>query len=106
MSGRTMADYLTCGKNVNPYAADQMGLDALAGFRRKVFALICVQAIGVWACAAAISRAPIIEDQQLLNIDKPRKDLAMDAAFVAVFWVLAIASLCLTAYVRYSWPKN
>lgn len=102
--GRSMGE--VGRKSFNPCSADQLGLDILAGFRRKVFAILLSQALVIWGLAVAVAKIPLVDDRDLLASAKKTPEYTTDCIIVGAAWVLAVACLCVVSRVRYSWPCN
>jgi len=107
LDARTVTDAVTGGgKASNPDAVDQLGLDILVGFRRKVFGLLILQVAVIWGLAAGISRIPFIKDHGFLESYKTANELYVDGAISAGVFVLAIIALGVLARYRYDWSKS
>jgi len=107
LDARTVSDAVTGGgRSSNPTAADQLGLDILAGFRRKVFGLLIVQSAVIWGLAAAIARIPVILDRNMLDYDKEKKEFYQDCGIAAGVFILAIIALAFVARYRWRWSQS
>lgn len=102
--GRSMGDLGR--KSFNPCAADQLGLDILAGFRRKVFGILVFQALVIWGLAVAVAKIPLVDDRDLLASTKKTPEYTTDCIIVGAAWALAVAFLLVVGRLRYSWPCN
>mmetsp|Transcript_84588 Transcript_84588/g.213346 ORF Transcript_84588/g.213346 Transcript_84588/m.213346 type:complete len:370 (+) Transcript_84588:117-1226(+) len=107
LEARTVSDAVTGGgKASNPDAADQLGLDILAGFRRKVFAILLLQCAVIWGLAAGIARIPFIKDRNMLDYSKEKREFYMDCGIAGGVFVLSVISLAVVSRYRYRWSRS
>jgi len=99
---RTVADYLA-EQGKNPFAVDQLGLDILVRFRRKMFALLIVQCGVTMGVAYLVANSPLVRDLEILYHPET---FIRDAILCLASWAFSVISLCMVGAVRYKSPQN
>lgn len=107
---RTLRDAMTLGGTEKiPDAVDQLGLEILIGFRRKVFGVLILQALAVLGIAALVARIPFLVDRNFMVMSKRNtnsSEFYVDAGIFCAIVVLLFISIGLSAYFRYKFPAN
>jgi len=89
--------------NSNPNSADQLGLDILAGFRRKMFGTLLIQSVLVLGVSWGWANIPAIKEMEIAyhgsNFDR-------DLGILSVLLLATLIALGFTAKNRYKHPKN
>lgn len=104
---QTIKDSVTkSGMAIKPGAVESLMISDIVAFRRKVFALLCMQGLGIWAISAVVARLGFIQELGLLSSSKDLEELKPDFIIVGISWLVTIICLTGLAWSRYKWPLN
>lgn len=107
---RTVEDAMTLGGGATiATAVDQLGLDILMGFRRKVFGILFLQGLVIWGVASGIARIPFLVNRNFLSFSKMKTaqtEFYIDGGIFFAVCLMLMVTIGIAAYHRYRFPHN